>query len=43
MNTTKIKSLIYHTAIEALKDNEIWNYIKNRCDEIGYCSFTPKE
>ncbi|AJG99964.1 hypothetical protein LF65_03402 [Clostridium beijerinckii] len=34
---------LYPTAIEAIKDNEIWDDMKSRCDEIGYCSFTPKE
>ncbi|WP_173696032.1 DUF438 domain-containing protein [Clostridium beijerinckii] len=34
---------LYPTAIEAIKDNEIWEDMKSRCDEIGYCSFTPKE
>ncbi|WP_271812353.1 DUF438 domain-containing protein [Clostridium beijerinckii] len=35
--------ILYPTAIEAIKDNEIWDDMKSRCDEIGYCSFTPKE
>jgi DUF438 domain-containing protein len=35
--------ILYPTAIEAIKDNEIWNDMKRRCDEIGYCGFTPKE
>lgn len=35
--------ILYPTAIEAIKDNEIWDHMKSRCDEIGYCSFTPKE
>ncbi|MFL0166253.1 DUF438 domain-containing protein [Candidatus Clostridium helianthi] len=35
--------ILYPTAIEAIKDNEIWDDMRSRCDEIGYCSFTPKE
>lgn len=35
--------ILYPTAIEAIKDNEIWDDMKSRCDEIGYCGFTPKE
>ncbi|WP_278045995.1 hypothetical protein [Clostridium beijerinckii] len=34
---------LYHTAIDAIKDNEIWDDMKSRCDEIGYYSFTTKE
>lgn len=34
--------ILYPTAIEAIKDNEIWNDMKRRCDEIGYCGFTPE-
>lgn len=32
----------YPTAIEAIKDKELWNDMKRRCDEIGYCGFTPE-
>ncbi|EKQ57941.1 MULTISPECIES: DUF438 domain-containing protein [unclassified Clostridium] len=34
--------ILYPTAIEAIKDDEIWNDMKRRCDEIGYCGFTPE-
>ena len=34
--------ILYPTAIEAIKEKEIWNDMKKKCDEIGYCSFTPK-
>jgi len=34
--------ILYPTAIEAIKEKEMWNDMKRRCDEIGYCSFTSK-
>ncbi|WP_297421012.1 DUF438 domain-containing protein [Clostridium sp.] len=35
--------ILYPTAIEAIKDDEIWKDMKRRCDEIGYCGFTPEK
>lgn len=34
--------ILYPTAIEVIKEKEIWNNMKERCDEIGYCRFTFK-
>ncbi|MCB2293643.1 DUF438 domain-containing protein [Clostridium algoriphilum] len=34
--------ILYPTAIESIQGNETWNDMKRRCDEIGYCGFTPK-
>ncbi|SFC30238.1 DUF438 domain-containing protein [Clostridium uliginosum] len=34
--------ILYPTAIESIKEKEIWKDMKRRCDEIGYCGFTPK-
>lgn len=34
--------ILYPTAIEAIEDKETWKDMKRRCDEIGYCGFTPK-
>lgn len=34
--------ILYPTAIEAIQDNEIWDDMKRRCYEIGYCGFTPE-
>ncbi|WP_252238235.1 DUF438 domain-containing protein [Clostridium sp. VAP51] len=34
--------ILYPTAIETIKEKEIWKDMKKRCDEIGYCGFTPK-
>ncbi|MCB2341378.1 DUF438 domain-containing protein [Clostridium estertheticum] len=34
--------ILYPTAIESIQGKEIWNDMKRRCDEIGYCGFTPE-
>ena len=34
--------ILYPTAIESIQDKETWKDMKRRCDEIGYCGFTPK-
>ncbi|MCB2359096.1 DUF438 domain-containing protein [Clostridium estertheticum] len=34
--------ILYPTAIESIQGKEIWNDMKKRCDEIGYCGFTPE-
>ncbi|MGN2339551.1 DUF438 domain-containing protein [Clostridium cagae] len=34
--------ILYPTAIETIKGKEIWKDMKKKCDEIGYCGFTPK-
>ncbi|PJE57836.1 MAG: DUF438 domain-containing protein [Candidatus Portnoybacteria bacterium CG10_big_fil_rev_8_21_14_0_10_36_7] len=36
----KENNILYPTALEALTDEAIWQDLKNKCDEIGYCSFT---
>lgn len=33
--------ILYPTAIESIKGKKIWQDMKKRCDEIGYCGFTP--
>jgi DUF438 domain-containing protein len=35
--------ILYPTAIESIKESEKWKAMKEKCDEIGYCSFTPKQ
>lgn len=35
--------ILYPTAIESIKEEEVWEDMKRRCDEIGYCGFTPRE
>ena len=34
--------ILYPTAIESITEKETWEDMKRRCDEIGYCGFTPK-
>ncbi|WP_252244409.1 MULTISPECIES: DUF438 domain-containing protein [unclassified Clostridium] len=34
--------ILYPTAIETIKEKEIWKDMKKKCYEIGYCGFTPK-
>jgi DUF438 domain-containing protein len=33
--------ILYPTAIESIKGKDTWEDMKKRCDEIGYCGFTP--
>ncbi|MEK6859852.1 MAG: DUF438 domain-containing protein [Nanoarchaeota archaeon] len=37
----KEDNILYPMAIQAIPEKE-WSRIKNKCDEIGYCCFTPK-
>lgn len=32
--------ILYPSSLEAIKGEDIWDDMKKRCDEIGYCSFT---
>lgn len=32
--------ILYPSSLEAIKEKDIWDDMKKRCDEIGYCSFT---
>ncbi|ABS41850.1 DUF438 domain-containing protein [Clostridium botulinum] len=32
--------ILYPSSLEAIKGKDIWDDMKERCDEIGYCSFT---
>jgi len=34
--------ILYPTAIESIQGKEIWSDMKRRCDDIGYCGFTPE-
>lgn len=33
--------ILYPTAIESIKEEKTWEDMRKRCDEIGYCGFTP--
>ncbi|MBD7912356.1 MULTISPECIES: DUF438 domain-containing protein [Clostridium] len=35
--------ILYPTAIESIKEKATWEDMKKRCDEIGYCGFTPNK
>lgn len=35
--------ILYPTALESIDDKNNWNNIKEKCDKIGYCDFTPEE
>ena len=35
--------ILYPTALEAIKDEKLWESMREKCDDIGYCPFTPKE
>jgi len=37
----KENDILYPMALQALHNPEMWEIMKQRCDEIGYCSFTP--
>ncbi|MBZ9624190.1 DUF438 domain-containing protein [Clostridium sp. FP2] len=34
--------ILYPTAIESIQGKKVWNDMKRKCDEIGYCGFTPE-
>lgn len=34
--------ILYPTALDAIQDKVLWEDMKDRCDKVGYCSFTPK-
>ncbi len=38
----KENNILYPTALAVIDDREVWDDMKNRCDEIGYCCFTPE-
>lgn len=37
----KENNILYPMALEAISDEETWRVMKERCDQIGYCCFTP--
>ena len=38
----KENNILYPTALEVIKDESIWMKLKEECDKIGYCCFTPQ-
>jgi len=39
----KENNILYPMAAETINDDEIWKQMKERCDKIGYCCFTPEQ
>lgn len=37
----KENNILYPTSLDVILGENYWNIIKNKCDEIGYCSFSP--
>jgi uncharacterized protein len=37
----KENHILYPSSVQTLKDSNLWTEMKEACDEIGYCSFTP--
>jgi uncharacterized protein len=37
----KENHILYPSSIETLTDKNLWVTMKQSCDKIGYCSFTP--
>ncbi len=37
----KENNILYPTALEVIEDESIWANLKQECDKIGYCCFTP--
>lgn len=37
----KENHILYPSALETISDSTLWGNMKKKCDEIGYCSFTP--
>ena len=35
--------ILYPTALEAIESADKWKEMRVKCDEIGYCPFTPQE
>lgn len=37
----KENQMCYPMAFQGIPEEHVWQEIKNKCDKIGYCSFTP--
>lgn len=38
----KENNILYPLAFEVIKEKSVWTDMKNHCDKIGYCCFTPE-
>ena len=41
LHIQKEDNVLYPLALETIDDPVVWEKIRVRCDEIGYCTFTP--
>lgn len=39
----KENNILYPTSLEVIKDADTWQQLKDACDKIGYCCFTPEK
>lgn len=37
----KENNILYPAALEVIEDESVWTELKQECDKIGYCCFTP--
>lgn len=37
----KENNILYPMALEVIQEEEVWQKLKEECDRIGYCCFTP--
>ena len=41
LHIQKEDNVLYPLALETIDDSAVWEKMRVRCDEIGYCTFTP--
>ncbi len=41
LHIRKEDNVLYPLALETIDDPAVWEKMRVRCDEIGYCTFTP--
>lgn len=39
----KENNILYPTALQVVDDPKVWQKLKEECDKIGYCCFTPEQ
>ena len=37
----KEDNILYPTALQVIREEEVWDNMREECDKIGYCCFTP--
>lgn len=38
----KENNILYPAALQVIRDKSVWEALKNECDKVGYCCFTPQ-